>query len=115
VITFTRIPALWHRVIASAASGRGGSNIVTSPRKQSSRSALFAGRRGPGGRGRPAGERQHPQAFLGAGLNLLGDLLPPGFRQGPLGTVAAKDAHAPRLDRLGGALGIQPPTVGFDV
>jgi hypothetical protein len=67
---------------------------------------LFAGRGSPGGRDGPAGEGQHPQAFLGVSLDLLGDLLASGLLQGQLGAVAGQDAHAQRQHRLGGTLGM---------
>ena len=109
VITMIRMPALWQRATASATSARGGSRIVTSPRKHSSRSASSRAGGCVAGRAAPARERQHAQALDRRSPRPAAVTSSRSAGSSGCASPSADErGGAARQHRLGRSLGVQP-------
>ena len=108
VISTIRMPAPWQRATASITSARGGSRIVTNPRKHSSRSASSrSGARAPEGSDRRASastRRPWPAKLSTCRVTRSRS----AGSSGRCSPSAKSTLDAPRQHRLGRALGVQP-------
>ena len=109
VTTMIRIPAAWHAATASATSGRGGSSIATSPRKQRSRSACSRSSGTGALRVEPAlRDAEHAQALVGVVASTRSTSARSAAPSGRSAPSCPDDRRAARQQRLGRALGVHP-------